>query len=75
MEEIWWMREMAPYYWMAEHAAVTRFREYLRIATVHPDPEYGMDGRQRAGLGIQLIQCDWREITIISRGAAHLFPF
>ena len=25
-----------------EDPAVTRFREYLRIRTVHPDPDYGM---------------------------------
>jgi hypothetical protein len=25
-----------------EHIAVTNFREYLRIKTVHPDPDYGM---------------------------------
>ncbi|KAL2915549.1 adenylate cyclase [Polyrhizophydium stewartii] len=24
----------------AEHIAVTRFREYLRIKTVHPNPDY-----------------------------------
>ena len=26
---------------LEEHPAVTRFREYLRIETVHPNPDYG----------------------------------
>jgi hypothetical protein len=26
-----------------EDPAVTRFREYLRIKTVHPKPDYGTD--------------------------------
>ena len=26
-----------------EDPAITRFREYLRIKTVHPNPDYGMD--------------------------------
>ena len=26
----------------AEDAAVSNFRQYLRIKTMHPDPDYGM---------------------------------
>ena len=28
-----------------EDPAITRFREYLRIKTVHPNPDYGMTTR------------------------------
>ena len=28
-----------------EDPAITRFREYLRIKTVHPNPDYGMSTR------------------------------
>ena len=44
-----------------EHPAVSLFREYLRIETVHPDPDYGK--------GFSASCCMWwlLKITVLSR--------
>lgn len=47
----------------SEDPSVTLFREYLRIDTVHPKPDYGEDGGDRTGSCAGIWQCSFAALV------------
>ena len=47
----------------SEDPSVTLFREYLRIDTVHPKPDYGEDGGDRMGSRAGIWQCGFAALV------------
>lgn len=52
----------------SEDPSVTLFREYLRIDTVHPKPDYGEDGGDGTGSSAGIWQCGDSAMRLCSSG-------